>query len=103
MYECYKCGREFNKPEGLSKHVKSCTGKRYCLNCGIEIKTLKYCSNTCAKLYTPIKKPDIKTKSKSINIIHTIEKPKKVVILNSKKKKQRNKKLLTIMPSSLNG
>ena len=97
MYECYKCGRKFSKASGLSKHIKSCNRKRYCLNCGIEIKTLRYCSDTCAKLYTPIKKPDIKTKIKSINIIHTIEKPKKVVILNIRKKKQKiKKKLLTI-------
>lgn len=98
MYECYKCGREFSKASGLSKHIKTCVGKRYCLNCGIEIKTSKYCSDRCAKLHTPNKKPDIKIKPKSIDIIHTIEKPKKVVILNSKKKKRKKKKLLTIMP-----
>jgi len=98
-YECYKCGKQFVKSNGLLKHLKTCTKKRYCLNCGIEIKTSRYCSDSCSKLYTPTQKPDIKPKLKSIDIIHTIEKPKRIVILNSKKKKQKiKKKLLTIKP-----
>jgi hypothetical protein len=51
MYECYKCGREFSKAEGLSKHVKSCVGKRYCKQCGIETKNPKFCSSSCAETY----------------------------------------------------
>ena len=52
MFECEKCNRQFKRKCDLSRHIKKCNGKRYCLNCGKETINPKYCNNKCAASHT---------------------------------------------------